>query len=311
MYYLNQGKGESFETGINYMLKAIERDPGDPLAYAGLALGYAIRGHGMVAPVGSFRSAIAAADRAVRIDPTLDEAHTALALIYSYQLWDWPKVKDAFEKALTNNPNSAIAHAHYAFYYVHFDDRESAIYHAKMAITLEPFSASYHAWLAWLFFYYGDYDQAEAMANEALELQPEIPYGNLVLGWIHIKRKQYQKAVEVHNRLPTYEDYYKMLLGYTYIQSGERDKALALLDEMETSSKKEFVNPFHRGMLAGMLGFTDRAFELFNEACDHKYYPIIYIEIFPGIEALKDDPRYGMLMQRMNFPFNRSILTAN
>ena len=101
-----------------------------------------------------------------------------------------------------------------------------------------------------------------------------------------------------------------MLVGYTYIQSGERDKALALWNEMENFSKKEFVNPFHRGMLAGMLGYSDRAFELFNEACDHKYYPIIYIDIFPGIETLKDDPRYGMLMQRMNFPYHRSLLTA-
>ncbi|UCH14823.1 MAG: helix-turn-helix domain-containing protein, partial [Bacteroidales bacterium] len=56
MYYLNQGTAESFETGINYMYKAIERDPADPFAYAGLALGYAIKGHGMIAPERSFRS---------------------------------------------------------------------------------------------------------------------------------------------------------------------------------------------------------------------------------------------------------------
>lgn len=311
IYYLNQGTTESFEMGINYMRQAIERDPGDPLAYAGLALGYAIKGHGMVAPPGSFKSAAAAAEKALRIDPTLAEAHTALALIYSYHLWDWPKVKDAFEQALAFNPNSAIAHAHYAFYYVHFNEREKALYHANMAITLEPFSASYHAWLAWLCFYYGDYDQAEILATKALELQEGIPYGNLVLGWIHIKRGQYHKAIELHSELPTYGDYYKMLIGYTYIQSGEREKALLLWNEMETASEKRFVNPFHRGMLASMLGYTDRAFELFNEACDHKYYPITYIDIFPGIEELKDDPRYGKLMQKMKFPYSKPLLTEN
>lgn len=310
-YYLNQGKAESFETGINYMLKAIKQDPGDPLAYAGLALGYAIKGHGMVSPEGSFRSAASAAERALRIDPTLDEAHTALALIYSYQLWDWSKVKEAFERALANNPNNAIAHAHYAFYYVHFDAREIALYHANMAVTLEPFSASYHAWLAWLYFYYGDYDQAEILARKSLKLQEDIPYGNLVLGWIYINRKQYQKALELHNKLPAYGDYYKMLLAYTYIQSGERERALALLNEMETSAEKNFVNPFHMGMLAGMLGDTNRAFELFNEACDHKYYPITYIDIFPGIETLKVDPRYSALMHRMNLPYQGPLLPAN
>jgi AraC-like DNA-binding protein/TolB-like protein/Flp pilus assembly protein TadD len=302
MYYLNQGNPESFEKGIRYMLKAIDKDPGDPLAYACLALGYAVQGHGMVAPEGSFRSATAAAERALRIDPTLDEAYTALALINSYQTWDWPKVKDSFEKALANNPNNAIAHEHFAFYYVLFNDKEKAFYHANMAAALEPFSASYHAALAWFNYHYGDYDQAEIMAHKALELQEDIPYGNLVLGWIHIRKKQYQEAIALHKKLPVYADYYKMLIGYTYIQSGQREKAMALLNEMETAAEEKFINPVFRGMLAGMLGYTDRAFEFFNEACDHKTFPIIYIKVFPGIEHLKDDPRYSMLMQKLNLP---------
>ncbi len=310
MYCLNQGTTEGFEKGIKYMHTAIARDPGDPLAYAGLAMGYAIMGHGMIAPEGSFRSAASAAERALRIDPTLDEAYTALALIYSYQLWDWPRVKKAFENAIANNPNNAIAHAHYAFYYVHFNAREKALYHANLAVTLEPLSASYHSWLAWLYYYYGEYNKAETSALKSLELNEDIPYGNLVLGWVYIKKKLYQQAIDIHNNLPEYGDYYKMLIGYTYIQSGNSEKALALWNEMEKTSKKEFVNPFHIGMLAGMLGYTDRAFDLFNEACDNKYYPITYIDIFPGIEALKDDSRYNDLLQRMNFPSYNTLLTA-
>lgn len=310
MYNLNRGTPESFETGIKYMHQAIEQDPGDPLAYAGLALGYAISGHGMIAPEGSFRSAAAAAERALRIDPTLDEAHTALALLLSYQQWDWPRVQEAFENAIANNPNNAIAHAHCAFYYVHFNAMEKALYHANMAIQLDPLSASYHSWLAWLYYYYGDYDNAELLAKKSLELNEDIAYGNLVLGWVYIQRKQYQQAMELHKNLPDFGDYYKMLIGYTYVQSGNRDKALALWNEMETSSEKSFVNPFHRGMLAGMLGFTDRAFELLNEACDKKYYPIIYINIYPGSETLRDDPRYNELLRKMNLPTHPTLLTA-
>ena len=310
MYYLNQGTPESFEQGIKYMQKAIKRDPVDPLAYAGLALGYAIRGHGMISPEGSFRSAVAAAERAVRLDPTLDEAYTALALIYSYQDWDWPKVQQAFENALKNNPSNAIAHAHYAFYWVHFDAREKALYHAHEAIMLEPHSASYHAWLAWLYHYYGENEEAEKYALRALELKEDIPYGNLVLGWVYVKRKEFEKAREVHEKLPAYGDYYKMLLGYTCIMSGDREIAMTLYEEMESDAKTKFVNPFHRGMLAGMLGYTERAFELFNEACDKEYYPIIYIDIFPGIEELKRDARYCDLMGKLKLPCQHTLIAS-
>jgi len=310
MYYLNQGTDESFERGINYLVMAIERDPGDPFAYAGLALGYAIRGHGMIVPEGSFRSATAAANKALKIDPTLDEAYTALALLYLYQSWDWSMAHEAFENAIARNPNNEIAHAHYAFYYVLFGDLEKSIYHAQKSVEINPFSASYHSWLAWLYYYNKEYDKAEFSARKSLELKDNIPYGNLVLGWTYLHKKQYQQAIKIHEKLPKNDYYFKMLLGCTYVQAGNREKALAMWSEMEEYSEKNWVNPFYSGMLAGALGFTDKAFELLNEACDNRYYPTLYIDIFPGAEFIRNDPRYNKLLQKLNLPYNNTLLTS-
>jgi AraC-like DNA-binding protein/TolB-like protein/Tfp pilus assembly protein PilF len=302
MYYINHGSPESFEEGIRYMLKAIDTDPGDPLAYAGLALGYAIKGHGMVAPESSFRSAYAAAEKALQIDPTLDEAYTALALINSYYKWDWSKISEDFEKALAHNPNNSVAHAHFAYINALLNNKEKAYYHAEMAIELEPYSAAYFTYYAWTLYYYGNFKEAEKYARKALELEEDIPYGNLVLGWTYIKKKQFNKALELHKKLPDYADYSKMLIGYTYIQAGKKEQAMELLARMETDAGEKFVNPVFRGLLAGMLGDKDRAFELLNEACDQKMYPIIFIKLYPGIEYIKDDPRYAELLQKMNLP---------
>ncbi len=310
MYYLNQGTEESFGNGIRYLIKAIENDPGDPLAYAGLALGYAIKGHGMIVPEESFRSATAAANRALKIDPTQNEAYTALALLYLYQLWDWPMAHEAFENAIANNPNNEIAHAHYAYYYVLFGNSEKSIYHARRSVEINPFSASYHSWLAWLYYYNKEYDKAEFSARRSLELKKDICYGNLVLGWTYIQKKQYQQAIKLHEKLPKNDCYYKMLLGCTYVQAGNREKALALWNELQEYSETNWVNPFYSGMLAGALGFTDKAFELINEACDKKYYPTLYIDIFPGAEFIRNDPRYNVLLQKINLPYNSTLLTA-
>ncbi len=311
MYYLNQGTEETFERGINYLVKAIERDPGDPFAYAGLALGYAIKGHGMIVPGESFRSATAAANIALKIDPTLDEAYTALALLYLYQSWDWSMAHEAFENAISKNPNNDIAHAHYAYYYVLFGNLEKSIYHAQKSVEINPFSASYHSWLAWLYYYNKEYDKAEFSARKSVELKDNIPYGNLVLGWTYLQKKQYQQAIKIHEKLPKNDNYYKMLLGCTYVQTGNREKALAMWNEMEEYSEKNWVNPFYSGMLAGTLGFTDKAFELLNEACDNKYYPMLYIDIFPGAEFIRNDPRYNILLQKLNLPYNSTLLTAH
>lgn len=309
MFYLNQGTDESFETGMQFMIKAIKRDPGDPFAYAALSLAYAIKGHSMVTPVESFRSAEAAAERALRIDPTIDEAHTALALIYLYKYWDWTRARDAFENAIFHNPNNAVAHAHYAWYYFLYGEKQKSIYHLKTAVTLEPLSASYISWLALIYYSFGEFDKAERSAKKALELKENMPYGNLAMGWIYLRNKQYEKAIELHSKLPLYGDYYKMFIGYTYVISGERDKALAIWNEWEEYSKKNWVNPFHRGILASILGFHDEAFKCLNEAIDNKYYPSNFIVLFPGVEFIRDDPRYKMLFRKMNLPY-RSMLAS-
>lgn len=302
MYYLNQGNEASFERGINTLTQAIERDPGDPCAYAGLALGYAIKGHGMIAPEESFRNAEAAANRALRIDPTLDEAHTALALLNLYQFWDWPMAQKAFEDAIFNNQNNDVALAHFAWYFVLAGDLDKAINHAQKSVEINPHSASYHSWLAWLYYMNGEYDKAEIGAKKSLELQDNIPYGNLVLGWTYLQKKLNHLAVEVHEKLPLKDPYFQMLLLYTYTQTGDRDKALSIWTELKGYSEINWVNPFYTGMMAAYLGFPDRAFELLNEACDHKYYPTAYVDIFPCPESFKDDPRYQSLKQKMNLP---------
>ncbi len=311
LYYFNQGTYESFETGISYMKKAIKRDPGEPLAHAGLALGYALMGHGLIESPEAFRTAEAAANKALKIDPTLDEAFIALAMLNTYNFWNWPVAKEAFENALARNPNNEIAHAHYAWYYVLFGDKEKSLYHARMATILEPLSPSYYSWYGWLCVYFKEFEQAEIAARKALELMENHPYGNVVLGWTYLQKKQYQKAIETHEKLPMVHSHLKVLLAYTYFMAGKRDKVLELYNEVEEESKQHWVNPLDRGFLAGMLGDNDKAFELINEACEHHYYPTNHINVFlPNAEFLTNDPRYNELFHKMNLPYKGPVLAS-
>ncbi|MGZ2368449.1 helix-turn-helix domain-containing protein [Ancylomarina sp. YFZ004] len=311
MHYLNQGTKESFEKGINYLQQAIDRDPGDPFAYAGLAVGYALVGHGQLDSNDAFLRAMSAANKAIKLDPTIDEAYSALSILYLYQVWDWYKAKNAFENAIANNPNSAIAHAHFAWYYILFDDFKKSIYHAKKAVMLEPFSASYTAWLALLYYHNKEYDKAEIWARKALDLKDDVPYGNLTLGWVFLQKKMYQQAIEYHEKLPVNGAYWKSLRAYAYVKAGQREKALAIWNEFEEFSKKKEVNACYRGMIAASLGFTDKAFELLNDACNNKTYPIIYINFYPCTEDIRNDDRYNKLLQKMNLPWEEVLITSN
>ena len=311
MYYVNQGTEESFEKGINYLNEAIKKDPGDPFAYAGLALVYATKGHGQLESEDSFLRAMSAAKKAIKLDPTIDEAYTALALLYLYDLWDWAKAKETFESALANNPNNAIANAHYAWYYVLFGDFEKSIYYGKKAVMIEPLSASYNAWLALLYIHIKEYDLAENYARKALSINEDTPYGYFALGKICIIKGQYQQAIEYQEKLPQKGFYYKVMRGYAYVKAGQREKAMELWNEVEDYAKNHRVNCCYRGMMAAYLGFTDKAFKLLNEAIDRKDYPVIYINAYVFTESIRNDPRFDQLLARMNLPTKKSLLTAH
>ena len=308
---MNQGTAESFEKGIQYLYEAIERDPGDPFAYSSMALGYAHMGHGQVDYREAFLRLENAAKKAIKLDPASDEAHTALAIHHLYNVWDWPAIEEAFETALKNNPNSEIAHAHYAWYWVLFGDMNKSIYHARQAVMLEPFSSSYTSWLALLYWNNKEYDKAEQWAIRSLELEKDSPYGNLVLSWIYINKDQCEKALEITEKLPDSDEYWKMLLGYNYLKCGQREKALAFWNEFEEESKKHWVNTCYRGMMAAYLGFTDEAFVYLDDAITYKLYPITYINFYPMAESLRDDPRYNILLQKMNLPYTHPLYSSN
>ncbi len=79
MFYLHESTPEGMRKGLRHLHEAVENDPADPFAYAGLALGYAILGHGPgTIPQEAFPRAKVAALRALELDDTLAEAHLAL-----------------------------------------------------------------------------------------------------------------------------------------------------------------------------------------------------------------------------------------
>lgn len=312
LYQLGLGTPESFYHGIDYMQKALKRDPGEPLAQAGVALGYAFLGHGYLEAPDAFRTADAAANKALKLDPNLDEAYLALAMLNTYHFWNWPRAQEAFENTLARNPNSEIAHAHYAWYHVLFNDKEKSLYHAKMATILEPLSPSYHSWLAWLCVYFNEYEQAEIEARKSLELMENHPFGNLVLGYVYLHEQEYQKAIDVHKKLPLDYPFFKIILAYTYIHAGERDRAIQLRNEIEEIAKDSWVNPFERGLMAALLGNLDEAFAYINIAYEQHYYPTNHINtIFPDMGFISSDPRYAELFQKMNLPNKRLILVSD
>src|SRR5690606_15437282 len=106
---------------------AVDADPGDALAYAGLALGYARYGHGPAPLPDVWPRAKEAAERAIALDPDLPEAYAALGDVKLYMEWDWPGAEAALRRAIELGPSLAMPHYDLAWYLILFERWDEAI----------------------------------------------------------------------------------------------------------------------------------------------------------------------------------------
>ena len=200
-FYLNQLTPEGIERGLEYLHQAVENDPADALAYSGLALGYSlISSHTPSPPPDAVLRAKAAAIRALELDETLAEAHSALAQIRFYNEWDWEGAEAAFRRALELNPNLPEAHAHYGWYLNLFGRQEEALAEMRRAQQVDPLTPTYTAWRGDLNYFFGEYDETIEFESEALELDPDFAWANHFLGRAYAQKGMYEEAIAANER---------------------------------------------------------------------------------------------------------------
>ncbi|MDQ3130676.1 MAG: protein kinase [Acidobacteriota bacterium] len=118
-YHFGKRTKEDIQRGIEYFQQAINRDPNFALAYVGIADSYsAMPTYPYISPKEAMPRAKAAAQRALEIDPTLAEAHTALASVLAMYDRNWTEAEREFKRAIELNPNNADVLYRYSLSYL-------------------------------------------------------------------------------------------------------------------------------------------------------------------------------------------------
>ncbi len=301
MFHLNKMTPEGTEKGLAYLHQAIEKDPADPLAYGGLALGYVASVHGPGAPPDALARAEAVALEALELDDTLAEAHAALAQIKLYRDWDWAGAKQAFQRALKLNPSLTLTRAHYSFYLQLFGRTYEASAEMRRVQEVDPLAAVWPAWQGWQYWWAGQYEEAIDEARKSLELDPDLAVGLYVLGSAYAEKGMYEEAIKAHQRAGVLSHEWKSALGRTYAMAGRLDEARLVLAELE--SDPTTWDTWFIAQIYAVLGEKDEAFRWLEAAYGPPHHPYVpWIKHPPAFKPLHDDPRFQDLLRRMNLP---------
>jgi len=136
-----------------------------------------------------------------------------------------------------------------------------------------------------------------------LELDKKNIPAYYTLGFCYAAKGMYQEVIANYQeatRLSGSSSGSQIYLGTAYARSGEREKALDILKQSETS--KEYVSPNELAVLYIALDKREKAFASLEKAYAAHDSQLQYLKVDPFFDPLRDDPRFQDLLQRVGLP---------
>ena len=303
-FFWNKRTGQDLKTACDYFQQAIAIDPHYATAYAGLAESYIlIPLFDAGSPQDYFPKAKAAAERAIELQETSAEAHTALGLLLCFSDVNFAQSEKEFKRAIELNPNYATAHHWYGnALLVALGRFNEAISENKRAVELDPLSLIIDADLGSTFMMARQYDQAIAQLQRTLTLDNKFGYAHWNLGQALYLKGDTAAAIAEYQKARTLDDDPQILalLGRAYADTGKKDQALELVRELEARARQQFVRGYLIALVYIGLGDKTKAIDyLEREYENHDNIDTAWIRADPMLDPLRGDPRFEALAEKI------------
>jgi TolB-like protein/thioredoxin-like negative regulator of GroEL len=302
----NAASEQDLRKAVSLFEQALAKDPANAAAYAGLAYCHIGFTDFYLPPWETMPRAKAAALRALEIDETLADAHTALGGVSFAYDWNWTAAERELRRAIELNPNSAEARDYYALYLSDLGRSEEALAEIRKARELDPLSVMIHVDAINEFFSLHRYDEAVERGRMALELDPGNGNARVMLAIVLVQQGRLREAVAEAEKAIQSGDSPLVLAtaGGVFPAAGDPGRARRILGELAEVSKKRYVCPYEIGVIHLALGEKDEAFRWLEKGFRDRSICMQGTRQDPRLEPLHGDPRYEDLLRRLAYPTN-------
>jgi TolB-like protein/DNA-binding winged helix-turn-helix (wHTH) protein/thioredoxin-like negative regulator of GroEL len=308
-YYLWKLTKDDLTRAVDHFERATRLDPGYAAAHAGLSHAWWWRG---VWGGQTFREieapSRAAARKALELDPRLAEAHVSMGRIKFGHDWDWTGAEKDFARAQEIDPNNLDAHFFHAMLFMALGRFPESIAHIERAEQLDPLSATVESAFGRILYRARRFDEAVSHLHRALELEPGNGGVHERLGDVYDQMGRYADALAAYQKGGSAPGY-REGLARIYARMGRQGEARRLLAGLEAKPGGLVMSKAAEAYAA--LGDKDEAFRLLFAMAEQGGDTLNYVKVEPPLDGLHSDPRWPVLLRRMNLPFDGDAVAVS
>lgn len=307
-YFWNKRTPAELDRAVQYFNLAIAKDPAYADAYMGLANCYnLLREYTTMPAEEAYPKAKAAAERAIALDDSLADAHTALAFVEFYWSRDMARAEREFRRALVLDPNSIRAHHWYGTALLHLGKFDEALAEINKAQQLDPRSRAILADKGLILYYAGQVQEAVDLLEQLAESEPDYLSPRAYLSAIYFAERNYPNYVKEEilaarllgdkNRAIIAES-----AGDAFKSSGPEAMLAAILKEQERVYSAGGGNAYALARTYALLGDQSRALTYLKEANAKRDQGMLGMRIDPALISLRSNADFQHLLVDIGLP---------
>jgi TolB-like protein/DNA-binding winged helix-turn-helix (wHTH) protein/tetratricopeptide (TPR) repeat protein len=296
-------RAEGLRKSIALYGQAIAVDPSYALAHVGLA--EALRETMLAAdalPASVSEPARAAIQRALTLAPNLGEAVAEKGYSLYFFEFDWPGAEREFRRALSFNPNAAVAHFGLAQLLLTQDRPAEGFVHLRRARELDPMSPFFNTLEAGYLFASGRRAEAHVRLQRAFDISPEFFLALRTLATMQLAEGQPESAIALLRRAVAQAEGNsrpRAFLGMHLARLGHQDETREILDQLLKQAGTRYVPSFSLAVLYAALGEKANAFDALEKAFAARDPQIVFVKDDPRWSEVRQEPRFEALMRVM------------
>ena len=302
-FFWNKRTKDDLEKSIRYFEDAITKDSKFALAWAGLSDAYNLIGqYGTITRKEITQKARTAAERALKLDDHLAEAHTSLASLMMIQDWNWKQAEKEFKVALRMNPGYGTAHHWYSEWLCYTGRLDEAMKEISLAVELDPLSPAIAKDKGLTQYYARKYSDAIESAKTSLELESGFGPAYRLLSMAYQGKGMMKEAISENERWARFvANPHEVTICLAQIQAaaGKKQEALRLLESVHPDRITNGNLMRAVALVYASLEDRDEAFQWFERGVEQHAESLCSLKVDPKLDALRQDPRFFALLKKI------------